>query len=145
MMTVGMAWCRFIENMMMVIYKVAKSKHDDDYTSAEQISLFIRSFALSEVSTSVGKSKQFWGKVGLESQKFHLCHKNVDLDNMARLFGNSLTWTHRDATTSTTYKTIRPAYILSQSDPPSIIGFNTFWLLSWLTVLIIKRDFFPFV
>ena len=32
---------------------------DDDDTSAEHISLFIRSFALSEVSTSVGKSKQF--------------------------------------------------------------------------------------
>ena len=48
--------------MMMVIYKVAQYKYDDDDdddTSAEQISLFIRSFALSEVSTSVGKSKQF--------------------------------------------------------------------------------------
>ena len=43
----------------MVIYKVAQYKYDDDDTSAEQISLFIRSFALSEVSTSVGKSKQF--------------------------------------------------------------------------------------
>ena len=48
-----------MENMKMVIYEVVKYKFDDDDTSAEQISLFIRSFALSEVSTSVGKSKQF--------------------------------------------------------------------------------------
>ena len=50
---------------MMTMYKrILKLDDGDDYddggdTSAEHISLFIRSFALSEVSTSVGKSKQF--------------------------------------------------------------------------------------
>ena len=38
----------------------ADDDDDDGVTSAEHISLFIKSFALSEVSTSVGKSKQFW-------------------------------------------------------------------------------------
>ena len=57
---------KVIDVRMMTVYKriLTLGNGDDydnggDHTSAEHISLFIRSFALSEVSTSVGKSKQF--------------------------------------------------------------------------------------